>query len=113
MSPFTAKLFVVSLTALASATVALASPACAAPADELPTLVVHYNADALQTDSGARSLYYRLARAAEQVCPATSGSRLINRVVNKCREDAITAAVNKIHNQRLAAVHAAVSPKSG
>ncbi len=113
MSPFAAKFLVGSLAALASATVALASPASAARADDVPTLVVHYNADALQSDSGAESLYRRLARAAEQVCPIPTGSRLANPLVTQCRRDAISAAVNKIHNQRLAAVHAAAGAKSG
>lgn len=113
MNPFTAKLLVVSLAALASAGVALASPAsAAAPAEDVPTLVVYYRADALDTDSGAKALYRRLARAAEQVCPTASGSRFVHPVVMKCREQAIAGAVNKIHNQRLAAVHAA-SAKSG
>ena len=113
MSPFASKMLVGSLAALASAGVALASPAsAAAPAEDMPSLVVHYNADALETDSGAKALYRRLARAAEQVCPTASSSRLTNPVVIKCREEAIAGAVNKIHNQRLAAVHAA-SAKSG
>jgi hypothetical protein len=38
---------------------------------------------------------------------------LIPEAVAKCREQAITGAVNQIHNQRLAAVHAAARPKSG
>jgi UrcA family protein len=79
---------------------------------EIPVLTVRYNADMLQTDSGARALYHRLARAAEQVCPNTSYSLLINQVVLKCRQEAIAGAVDKIHNQRLAAVHAAASSKS-
>jgi hypothetical protein len=32
--------------------------------------------------------------------------------VLKCRQEAIAGAVDKIHNQRLAAVHAAASSKS-
>lgn len=76
-------------------------------------VVVHYTADTLATDSGTRALYRRLERAAEQVCPAASNTRLPNEHVVKCRQEALTAAVNKIHNQRLAALHAAATSKSG
>jgi UrcA family protein len=95
---------------LAAAGAAGASPA----SSDVPVLAVQFNSDMLATDSGARAVYRRLARAAEQVCPASpTGSRLVSVAVAKCREQAITAAVNKIHNERLAAVHAAASSKSG
>jgi UrcA family protein len=97
-----------SIAGLAAAGVAAASPAVS----EAPTLVVRYNADMLATDSGARALYHRLARAAEQVCPPNY-SPLVNRAVGECRRQAIAGAVEKIHNQRLAAVFAAVTSKSG
>ena len=76
------------------------------------TLVVRYDADMLATDGGARSLYRRLTRAAEQVCPNTSYSLLVSQAVRECRQQAVASAVSKIHNQRLAAVYAA-SSKSG
>jgi UrcA family protein len=83
-----------------------AAAAGAAPAEEtVPTLAVHYTSDALATDEGARALYHRIARAAEQVCP--SDDRLVPTAVRECRQQAISAAVEKIHNQRLAAVQAA------
>jgi UrcA family protein len=75
--------------------------------------VVRYSNDTLATDSGARALYRHLERAAEQVCPMASNTRIVNEHVLKCRQEALTAAVNKIHNQRLAALHAAANPKSG
>ena len=75
--------------------------------------VVRYSNDTLATDSGARALYRQLERAAEQVCPMASDTRIVNERVQKCRQEALTAAVNKIHNQRLAALHAAANPKSG
>jgi UrcA family protein len=92
---------------------AAGTAAAGAVVSEAPALVVRYNADMLQTDSGARALYRRLARAAEQVCPNTSYRLVTNPAVLKCRQEALTGAVNKIHNQRLAAVHAAASAKSG
>ena len=93
---------------LAAAGAASASPTSL---DE-PSLVVRYNPDMLATDSGARALYHRLARAAEQVCPQSAG-RFPNAKIVECRKEAIGAAVSKIHNQRLAAVHAAATSKSG
>jgi UrcA family protein len=78
-----------------------------------PSMVVQYSGDALATDSGTRALYRRLARAAEQVCPSPSDTRLVTAVTLKCRQDALTAAVAKIHNQRLAALHASRMTKSG
>jgi UrcA family protein len=75
--------------------------------------VVRFNSDALATDGGTRALYRRLAGAAEAVCPMAADTRIVNRRVQKCRQDALTAAVNKIHNQRLAELHAAAGSKSG
>jgi UrcA family protein len=95
---------------LAAAGAAGASPA----SSDVAALTVRFNPDMLATDSGARALYRRLAQVAEQVCPPQpTETRLIPAAVVKCREQAISAAVNKIHNQRLAAVHAAASSKSG
>jgi UrcA family protein len=92
---------------------AVAGVAAASPADSnAPALVVRYNAELLDTDSGARALYNKIARAAEQVCP-NDYSLLVNRAVVECRRQAIAGAVEKIHNQRLAAVYAAATSKSG
>jgi UrcA family protein len=93
---------------------AVAGVAAASPANsDAPALVVRYNADLLDTDSGARALYYRIARAAEQVCPNNNYSLLVDRRIVECRRHAIAAAVEKIHNGRLAAVYAAATSKSG
>jgi UrcA family protein len=80
---------------------------------DAPSMVVQYSSDALATDSGTMALYRRLAQAAEQVCPNPSGSRLVSRAVSECRQEALSAAVSKIHNQRLAALHAARMTNSG
>lgn len=77
-----------------------------------PALVVRYNADMLATDSGARALYHRIAKAALEVCP-NDYSLLVSKRIVDCRRQAIAAAVDKIHNQRLAAVYAAATSKSG
>ena len=95
--------------AFAAAGVAAASPT----SPDVPTLVVRYDADLLATDSGARALYHRLAMAAKDVCPQFTNSLFSNREIVECRNAAIAGAVSKIHNQRLAAVHAAATSKSG
>ena len=69
---------------------------------------VRYSDSNLATDEGARALYSRLARAAERVCPNEPPYAHISTTsVLKCRQEALSAAVAKIHNQRLAALHAA------
>jgi UrcA family protein len=80
---------------------------------DAPSMTVQYSSDALATDSGTRALYRRLSLAAEQVCPNPSNTRLVRPAVLKCRQEALTAAVNKIHSQRLAELHAARMTKSG
>jgi UrcA family protein len=72
---------------------------------DVPTKIVRYNSDALETDSGARALYHRLAQAAEQVCPNLN-PHIVTSAVQKCRDAALADAVGKIHNSRLAAVYA-------
>ncbi|HSZ08339.1 MAG TPA: UrcA family protein [Steroidobacteraceae bacterium] len=95
--------------ALAAAGVAAASPT----SSDVPSIAVRYSADMLASDSGARALYHRLTVAAEAVCPQPTSSRIPNGTIVECRNEAIAAAVSKIHNQRLAAVHAAATSKSG
>jgi UrcA family protein len=80
----------------------------ATPGDEVPTLVVRYRQDSLETASGARALYHRLERAAEQVCPAVStGSPFLSSAIVECRQQSIARAVYQINNPRLAAVYSA------
>ena len=88
-----------------------ASAAFASPVS-VSSLVVRYEPAALTTDRGVRALYFQISQAAGKVCPS-SYSLLANELVTRCREQAITGAVDKIHNQRLTAVHAAASSKSG
>jgi UrcA family protein len=109
MKKIAAKMLLLGGLAVLAAAGAGASPA----SDDVPALSVRYSADMLSTDTGARALYRRLSQAAEQVCPAQpTETRIVNEKVAQCRTQAIAAAVQKIHNQRLAAVYAA-SAKSG
>jgi UrcA family protein len=107
MTRFTFKLPLVgALFGMAAAGAALASPVNA------PRQVVRYELASLSTDAGARALYARIAKAAEKVCP-NNYSLMTSSLVQECRGQAVADAVAKIHNQRLAAVHAAASSKSG
>jgi len=115
MSKLASKLLLLGgLAGLAAAGTAGAADTAAVSAtySDAPALVVRYEADMLATDGGARALYRRLTRAAEQVCPNNSYSLLVGQAVRECRQQAMASAVSKIHNQRLAAVYAA-SSKSG
>jgi UrcA family protein len=89
----------------------LAGAASAASTDDtMPASTVRYSQSSLATDDGARVLYSRLAQAAEAVCPNEPlNSRVSTTSVMKCRRQALSAAVARIHNQRLAALHAATS----
>ena len=91
--------------AAVGASAAFASPVSA------PRQVVRYDAAILSTDAVARTLYSKLSKAAEKVCP-TSYSLLNSTLVRECREQAIAGAIAKIGNQRLAELHAAASSKS-
>jgi len=93
---------------------ALGAAGDAAAADnDVYTAVVRYRTVDLSTDSGVHTLYRRIEMAAEKVCVIEpAGSRLPNEAVIKCRKEAVAGAVEKIHNQRLAALYAA-SNKSG
>jgi UrcA family protein len=103
------------MTRLATRILVIGGLACLAAAAEAgaltaaldtPSMTVQYSSDALATESGTRALYSRLAQAAEQVCPNPSNTRLVSEMVVKCRQEALAGAINKVHSQRLAALHA-------
>jgi UrcA family protein len=98
------------LGSLAGLAAGFAGAAQAGP--EPQSTVVRYNNDALESDAGARALYHRLARAAEQVCP-NANPHLVTAAVQKCRDEALAGAVGKVNNSRLAAVYAANQKSSG
>ncbi|HEX3912734.1 MAG TPA: UrcA family protein [Steroidobacteraceae bacterium] len=107
MTRFTNKMLLAgALGCVTAAGAAFASPVSA------PRKAVFYDSAALQTDAGARALYSRIVRAAAEVCP-NDFSLLATRLVRECREQAIANAVGKIHNERLAELHAAATEKAG
>ena len=74
----------------------------------VPKETVRYSESSLSSDEGARALYSRLAQAAKKVCPSGPMYAHISATsVLECRQKALSAAVAKIHNQRLAALDAA------
>lgn len=85
---------------------ALASGAAgAAPVgDDVSRLTLRYASDALATDAGARNLYHRIVRAAQEVCPLTPGTHLVTTAVAECRAQSVARAVGEINNPRLAAL---------
>jgi UrcA family protein len=92
---------------------ALAGTAGAAAMDEVPSIVVRYDSQALATDDGVRKLYRRIVAAAGQVCPdAPIGYLTATQRVKQCRAQAIARAIGQINDARLAALYAAYS-KSG
>ena len=85
----------------------------ASVADDVPRQVVRYSPDTLNTDTGVRSLYHRIVKAAEQVCPVTPGRHFITAAIAECRAQAVARAVQQIDNPRLAELHAANSRSGG
>jgi UrcA family protein len=77
----------------------------ATPGEESPSIAVKYAPQSLSTDDGARVLYRKLVRAAEEVCPTNSDSLLPSRAVAECRAQSLARAVFKINNPSLVAVY--------
>lgn len=76
--------------------------ASAETADVTPTRVVRYDAQNLETDSGARAIYEKIAAAAREVCVEDSSHDLrAFHEANQCRKAAIARAVAQIHHPRL------------
>ena len=85
----------------------------ATPDEESSSIAVKYHAQELATEAGARVLYRKLVRAAEEVCPPNSASPLmLSPAVAKCRAQSIARAVFKVNNPSLMAVYNA-STKRG
>jgi UrcA family protein len=75
--------------------------------DDVPQIVVKYDAASLSDESGARALYRRIVKAAEQVCPVVN-ERELNKaeIARECRRQSIARAVHQINSPRLAEVYA-------
>ncbi|HMD74378.1 MAG TPA: UrcA family protein [Steroidobacteraceae bacterium] len=81
---------------------ALIPIANAETADATPTRVVRYDAQSLETDSGARAIYEKIAAAAREVCSENFSHDLrAFHEASQCRKAAIARAVEQIHHPRL------------
>jgi len=97
---------------VSAAGMAAAGAASAATQDgDVPSKAVRYDSASLLTDTGAHVVYRKIVSAAEAVCPANPGSVILSGAVQECRAQAIAAAVMKINNSRLAAIHDSASGK--
>jgi UrcA family protein len=77
----------------------------AAPAADVPTVVVSYSDLDLSTTDGANALYKRISAAAHKVCPFEDAIQPLQVAANKsCRSAAIARAVSTVNNAKLAAV---------
>jgi UrcA family protein len=78
----------------------------ATPDEDVRSVAVRYDAQAVSTEQGAKTLYRRLVSAADAVCPADPvSSHFISRAVRECREQSIARAVFKINTPSLVAVY--------
>jgi UrcA family protein len=79
----------------------------AAEAPGTRAVTVRYDDLNLGTDSGVRTLYARLTRAAELVCPDRHNLNLaLASIARSCQSHAVDAAVARVQNPQLAALHA-------
>jgi UrcA family protein len=93
---------------LASTIVALA-PICSHASDlgETMKAAVNYADLDLNTDAGARTLYHRLTKAADEVCPADSSTFEQHRIYKTCVKAAMSAAVRDVNREGLSKIYAA------
>jgi UrcA family protein len=96
---------------------ALASPAIGSAseqaADGMQTTVFYTQSD-LATAQGTRALYYRIERAAQDVCPVSDSRSLAAAAASKeCQRQAIARAIGQIGSSRLADVEAQAVAKRG
>jgi UrcA family protein len=102
---------------LAAALLAIvaAAPANAATRakSDPPQIRIRYAHADLQTDAGALGLYKRIVAAARRVCSADYGRDLQYwEAVRACRVKAVEQAVHRVGSERLAAIHAARTPRT-
>jgi UrcA family protein len=85
----------------------------AAPAGDVPSVVVKYDGASLATDRGVNDLYRRIMFAARKVCPDPSSRDLFGqRQAQECRNQAVARAIRQIDNSQLAALYASHSKNS-
>lgn len=76
----------------------------AAPNAEPPSVTVRYLSTDLSTPQGVVVLYRRIREAASSVCGAYDSALLEEKALrDKCVDEAIAAAVMRVHSERLTA----------
>jgi UrcA family protein len=97
----------IAVTAAIGAAAALIPAVHAAPAADVPSVVVKYDAQKAATERGALELYARLVYAARQVCPdPVMGDLSRLALVHQCQKDALNRAVGQIHERHLVEIAA-------
>jgi UrcA family protein len=82
---------------------ATASVAKAADTPSTASVVVRFHDLDLRSESGARTLYRRIASAVRQVCPETDSRRLGDKAAAwSCQRQALDQAVASINNPQVA-----------
>ena len=77
------------------------------PADDVPTVRVHYADLDLSTEHGAAALYKRIEGAAKQVCPSPNSlSARAAKLAQHCVATAIERAVADVNSPQLARLSA-------
>jgi UrcA family protein len=89
----------------------MAAASAATQETDVPSHTVRYDSASLLTDTGARAVYRKIVSAAESVCPANPGGMILSAAVQQCRAQSIAAAVTRINNSKLAAIHDSASRK--
>lgn len=92
----------------AAAIVALA-PICGNASDfGMPSkAVVKYSDLDINTEAGARALFHRLMKAADEICPVDATTHYLNRIENTCVYATMTKAVRDVNSAALSKFYAA------
>jgi UrcA family protein len=78
-----------------------------APGQVQRSKLLRYQDSALASPDGARKMYTRLVVAARQVCKNEADGVLGSRDATRCERQAISAAVAKVDNEFVTAIHLA------
>ncbi len=80
--------------------------------DDAPSVVVKYDARSLVEPNGVETLYRRLVRATNQVCPQRFDRDLrLAAHAQRCRAESLARAIQAVNNPRLAALYAEATKK--
>ena len=81
----------------------------AASLGDPPSITVRYDDLNLANNAGVEALYRRIRNAARDVCDQAAGTAIgpgIHREWQQCYQNAVTDAVGKVNNSKLAVLHA-------